>query len=118
MMSRKGGPPADERNLQETLEGLGDGKLLQKLTEEAAAVVKGVATTKKKGEVVLKLKFSNAGGMVKVSAEVKATVPKEPVEETLFYATDDGALTKEDPKQLPLRNVTPLGGGLKTVKET
>lgn len=118
MSQSKAGPPADEANFIETLENLDDGKVLIKITKEMAAVIKAVAATKKKGDVTLKLKVSYASGHISVAPEIKATVPKEGNEATLFYATEDGALTKDNPAQPTLRNVDVRPSGpMRVVKE-
>lgn len=117
MSTAKKGPPADERNFQDTLESLDDGKVLQQITGDMADAVRAARKTKKKAKLVLTLTMTPEGGMVRVAAECKTTIPKEPREMTLFYATDEGALTKDDPKQLTLKDVTLKGQPeLKSVK--
>mgnify|MGYP001239165663 CR=1 FL=1 len=52
-----------------------------------------------KGEVVLKLGLSVAGGMVTINANITSKVPNLPRRSSIYWVTDSGALSTEHPQQ-------------------
>lgn len=71
-------------------------------SEALQEVVAAVAATGKKGTVDVKVSVepmkSNPGAMV-TTVVVAAKVPEDPPRAAVFYADDDGNLTREDPRQ-------------------
>ena len=53
--------------------------------------------------------------MVVVNGKISTKIPQAPVDPTMFYADDKGTLTREDPRQIPLRNVLKDAAKPKTV---
>lgn len=77
-----------------------NGALVDEITEELARVVRGVVKHGKRGEITLTLKVNPAkGGAYFVYDEVKAKIPEADREATIFYATADGDLSRNDPRQ-------------------
>jgi len=78
--------------------------------EKFAELINAVAQHEKAGTLTLKvsIKPSTAGALA-VKAEVSITKPKGLPPESLLWATPDGNLIAEDPRQtkLDLREVTP-----------
>jgi hypothetical protein len=106
------------RDFQDILTDLDDGKVHAQLTENIMKVVRAVAETGKAGELTLNLKFKREKRMTRVIADVKTKLPQPATEATLFFQTDDGDLRREDPRQQKLRHVAPRPtgpGGIKVV---
>ncbi len=85
--------------LAQCRKGAAVGELTEKLTE----VVEAVRATGKQGELTLKLVIKpvgrGAGDTLILMDHPKAVVPEHDRAETMFYATDDNELVREDPRQ-------------------
>lgn len=88
-----------------TLAQVRKGKTSSELSEQMAGVVQAVRLTGKKGEMVLKLIVTPNKDGVSVNVEDAITVklPKMDRAATLFYATDEGHLQRNDPNQVELQ---------------
>lgn len=78
------------------------GALLQELSEELQRLTASVREHGKGGSVTLVIKVSPANGdasAMSVIDEVRVKVPQAKRPNSLFYATDDGRLVREDPNQ-------------------
>jgi len=109
---------------QETILQINNGATLEELSEELAKVVAAVRAAGKGGALTLTLKVLPAStgstDVLMVESQVKTKLPERDRGMTVFYATDDNRLVRNDPKQqmLPLRVVdieTPRKGELKEV---
>lgn len=87
-----------------TFSELRRGGALVDLDEAMAAVVKAVVATGKVGRVTLNLDIRQLGkgGALTVTDTISTKVPKLPVPDTVFFATEEGELVKEDPKQIKM----------------
>jgi hypothetical protein len=91
------------RPITDTLRLLEGGTLIDSLSEKLNNLVKHVYETGKPGEIILKLKVKRvSGSALGITPTVEVKVPKEKPDETLLYATPDGNLTTEHPKQRSL----------------
>lgn len=89
-----------------TLVDIDDGRVNEQLDRGIREVVRACQTTAKSGGVTLQITVKPSGnGQAYLSAAVKLKVPQPATMPTCFFATDDGGLTREDPKQLKLRHV-------------
>jgi len=90
----------------ETLRQLDRGTLIEDLETELAEVVAAVRETGKAGKLKLTLtiKPANSGNVetLLVNTAVDTTKPTPERGVTLFYATDENELLREDPKQFKL----------------
>lgn len=93
------------RDFVEVITDLDDGKVNERGTKVLAELVAAVMETGKKGSLVLKLSVSKQGVMALVKADLSARKPEPAVETSIFWATADGELRREDPRQLKLRTV-------------
>lgn len=92
--------------LREHRGGLTHDELGDKLQELVAAVT----AEGKGGSLTLTIKVSpSATGALDVSDEIKLVLPKETRSHSLFFATPDNNLVREDPRQtkMELRSITP-----------
>lgn len=92
------------RPVMETLARLRGGEFLDAIAEQLAAVVSGVDLTGKTGTITIKLTIAKAtrGGAMVVRDKITATVPTDPPLEAMFFATPEGNLLPEDPRQAKL----------------
>lgn len=94
------------------LQEIDDGRLHEQLTELWPSVVKKVIETNKPATLTLTLSVSSDGGrMVIVAPKVTTKMPTKTASAALFYTDEDGATYRNDPKQMPLKNVTPIKSG-------
>ena len=93
----------------ETLRKIRRGVLINELTEQMQDVVKAVEDTGKSGEITIKLtikKFSRMNA-IDITDKVTVKLPQDQPESTMMFATPEGNLVTEDPRQqkLPLSAV-------------
>lgn len=96
------------RPFADILRELGSGNTYDELTAKLAEVVEAVTTTRKVGEISIRLKVKPNGDTgVIVADEIKSKVPEASRGETVFFVTSGGSLVRQDPRQqdLPLRRV-------------
>lgn len=96
------------RPIIETLNRLDAGMLMDDATEKLAEVVKSVEETGKAGELTIKVKVRKAtAGALALEGVVTSKMPPKEKFESLLFATPEGNLLAEDPRQqrLELRQV-------------
>lgn len=97
--------------LQEILLQMNNGATVTELAEALEKAVAAVRATGKSAAITLALKLSPASkgitAVLTVESQVKTKLPEPDRGITIFYATDDNKLVRNDPKQsmLPLRVV-------------
>lgn len=94
-----------EREFLDVLTDLDDGKVHAQLTRMLPELVKAVMDTGKSGSLSLTIKVKRENRMLLVTSDVKTKLPQPATESTLFYATEEGVLRRDDPKQPALRHV-------------
>lgn len=96
-----------------TLQEIGAGRLAARVSGQLADLTAAVVATGKKGSIVLKIEVAPVkkatANTLMVSGSSKASIP-EPEDASptsVFFATDEGNLSRDDPKQptLPLRGL-------------
>ena len=96
------------RPLTDTLRLLDDGVFLARASELMAAMVRGVDDTGRPGKLTLTLdvKRGSKGAML-IVPHVATKVPEDKPEATMLWATTEGNLTVDNPRQqkLDLRQV-------------
>lgn len=86
-----------------------NGECLKDMSQALAELVKAVRETGKKGAVSLRLCVSPAGTaeeVLLIEDEIKKIMPKEKKAGSIFFATDDNGLQRNDPRQRELPLVT------------
>lgn len=102
--------------ITETLRELHRGELLEELENDLTEVVAAVRKSGKGGKLTLTIGVKPASkgdtNVLTVEAAVKTTLPKPDRSASIFYATEDNQLVREDPRQLKLElrqaAVTPM----------
>jgi hypothetical protein len=93
-------------SVMETLSGIRRGRFLELCNTQLREVVAAVAAHDGKGELQITLTLSpNGEGQVIAKARVKAKKPMPDVGDAIFYATEDGELERQDPKQRDMEDV-------------
>lgn len=94
-------------NFDDFLTELDDGETAKHLTAEVQRVVQGVRRTAMAGSLTLTLTFKADGRTVMVVPKVVTKIPTAKCNGTVtvFYDTEQGDLSRTDPKQLKLKNV-------------
>lgn len=98
----------------------GKGELHEELTEKLHELVGGVTDTGKPGTLTMQLKVAPMKGnpeVLTVTDVVVVKVPRNERRPSIFYADDDGNLTKTDPNQPQLAGLKIAGGGTKETKK-
>lgn len=107
------------RPFTDTLNALRFGTLNDDLTEALHELTERCANTGKAGSLTLSITLKpGKGGQIEVIDDVKVKLPKEEKGTTLMFATPEGNLQREDPRQLKLdglRSVDMETGELKKV---
>lgn len=107
------------RTFPETLSALRYGTLSDELTTKLQQLTTACADTGRAGSITLTLALKpGKGGQVEVFDDIKVKLPKEERGSSIMFATPEGNLQREDPRQheLPgLRSVEATPGELKKV---
>lgn len=96
---------------QETILQINNGTALAELSSALEQVVAAVRAAGKSGSITLTIKVAPASkgatDVLMVESQVRTKLPEPERGMTVFYATDDNRLVRNDPKQqmLPLRVV-------------
>lgn len=99
-------------NLLETLGAQRKGKCLVEAQQKLQELVKECLATGKKGKLVITLFLKAAeDSTIVVSDDVTPTMPKADKSITVFYADEQGALHREDPRQPEFAEVARVVNG-------
>jgi hypothetical protein len=84
------------------------------LSEKLAELVKAVADTQKKGSLTLRIDVTpnKDEATYLLAATVTAKAPQHTSRPSLFFALDDGSLTRKDPRQMDLQQLHAVAGDL------
>ena len=94
------GPPTDHANdFAEFLTEFGHGAVNRELTTQLRELVAACSETGRKGSITLRINVKADGKMTAVGCDVKSAKPAPALPGEIFFATDDGGLTREDPRQ-------------------
>lgn len=99
------------RTFPDTLNALRFGTLSDELTKELQALTQKCADTGRGGTITLTLSLKpGKGGQMEVFDDIKIKSPKEERGSSIMFATPEGNLQREDPRQRTLE-------GLRTVDQ-
>lgn len=85
-----------------TLQQFREGESISELSENLQALVSAVRDTGKKGTLTYTIKVSPQGDAVLISDEIKLKAPELPRDASIFFATEDGILQRDNPNQRTL----------------
>lgn len=111
--------PATGTAFGKTLADLSRGAALTECSEALQSIVKAVKETGLKGVLTLKInvELSKDEDTVQLTPEITAKIPKQPIKATIFFATDDFVLTREDPRQHEMQFGVVEGGKIQDAIE-
>lgn len=90
------------------METLRSGEANQKASEKLADVAAAVARTGKAGSLTITLNVKPAGeGRVMISDNSKTSTPELPTQDSLYFVTKAGDLSRKDPYQTRLADLDP-----------
>lgn len=90
--------------ITETMHHIGNGFFISTASEKMAELVKRVNETGKSGKIDLTITVKKLikNGAMQISGKVKSTMPADEPMETVLFATENGALTPDNPHQQKL----------------
>lgn len=89
-----------ELNFLELIQTHRRGELLHECDELLTELIAAVERTGSKGVLTIKLPFAyNKAGQIEMTPSVELKKPRRALGAGIFYGTDDGALSRRDPKQ-------------------
>jgi hypothetical protein len=97
--------PNDTVNFLELIQTFRRGQLLRRADDELEKVISAMYETGGSGEVTIKLPFKlNKGGQIECTPNISSKVPKHPMGTGIYFADDDGQLSRRDPNQLDIED--------------
>lgn len=88
------------RPFTDTLTQIRYGELHDELTDALNEMVTKTTSANKASSLVLKIAIKpGKGGQIEIVDELKVTLPKEERSHTIMFATPEGNLQREDPRQ-------------------
>jgi hypothetical protein len=88
-----------KKKLSDLVADHSNGDFDEKCSLELRKVIEAVEAGHGTGKIVITLSFKKENRMVVSKPSVKATVPMGAVSAAMFFVTEDGDLSDEDPKQ-------------------
>lgn len=93
----------DDLNFLEFLQTFRRGELLAEADEQLSELVEAVQRTGGKGELTIKLPFKvNEAGQIECVPSVACKKPRRAMGRGIYFATDEGRLTRRDPAQVDM----------------
>lgn len=86
----------------EFLAEFGKGATNRVASQRMREIVKACTETGRKGSITIKLEVGAVGGVAELRAKISVTKPEPALPGGVYFATEDGALVEEDPRQLKL----------------
>lgn len=106
------------RPITDTLRHLGAGCLMDEASEKMSDLVKAVDQTGKAGKITITISLRKAtAGALAVTGNVQVKKPAEQPIESLMFATPEGNLLTEDPRQNKL-DLKPVAVETPTLRNT
>lgn len=94
------------RPFTDTLAQLRFGTLTEDLTAKLHELTQKCTETGRSGEITLKLQLKpGKGGQIEVFDDIKLKLPKEERGSSIMFATPEGNLQREDPRQMSLEGL-------------
>lgn len=92
------------RPVTDTLRHIGGGVFIDLASDKMAELVSAVDASGKAGKLTLEIKVKKAtrGGAMHITGSLKLTKPAEEPMEAMMFATPEGNLVSDDPRQTKL----------------
>ena len=90
----------DELSFLEFLQSYRRGELISEADDQFGELMEAVKRTGGKGDLTIKLPFKvNEAGQIECVPTVSCKKPRKPLGTGIYYVTDEGRLTRQDPTQ-------------------
>jgi len=90
----------DELSFLEFLQSFRRGELISEADDQFGELMEAVKRTGGKGDLTIKLPFKvNEAGQIECVPTVSCKKPRKPLGTGIYYVTDEGRLTRQDPTQ-------------------
>lgn len=97
--------PKHDLNFLELLQGFRRGELLGECDRKLSELVGAIHETGGKGEITIKLKLdTNKAGQIECNPAVQVKKPSRALGTGIYFATDEGRLSRRDPNQLDIED--------------
>lgn len=94
------------------------GETLDELSDEFNKLVQAVEDTGRPGEIILSIKLKpSTAGAIEVTDLIKTKLPPPQKGTSLFFATPEGNLVRNDPRQSEIPGLKQVESDRKEVKE-
>ena len=98
-------PQRDELNFLEFLQSFRRGELLREANDQLEDLIRAVKDTGGKGDIKITLPFKiNDAGQLECVPRVDSKRPRRALGTGIYFATEDGQLTRRDPDQADMFN--------------
>lgn len=92
-------------NFLEFIQSFRRGELLRHGDRELANIIEAISDTGGDGKLVIELPFKrNKAGQIECTPKIKATVPQHPLGTGIYFASEDGGLSRRDPNQYDIED--------------
>lgn len=95
-------PEAEEFNFADFLAEFGKGATNKLASQRLREIAVACAKTGSKGSLTIKFMIGVVGGVAEVRAKISTSAPEPALPGGIYFATDDGDLVEEDPRQMKL----------------
>ncbi len=96
-------PRKDELNFLEFIQSFRRGELLREANDQLEELIRAVKDTGGKGAVTITLPFKiNDAGQLECLPRVDSKRPRRALGTGIYFATEDGQLTRRDPDQVDM----------------
>src|SRR5688572_21980104 len=122
-MATKNQPPPDGAipeppDFAQLIEEFAHGSVNTTLTDRFRELIKACVSTGRKGAMVIKISVGAKGNMAQIDIIAKTNKPEPEMMGACYFATDEGGLVTEDPRQLKFpTKVLDAPSGVRIVKE-
>ncbi len=92
-------------NFLEFIQTFRRGELLREGDQQMTRVIEAMAETGGDGEITIKLPFKlNKAGQIECTPKITAKLPQRPMGTGIFFANDEGRLSRRDPNQFDIED--------------
>jgi hypothetical protein len=94
-----------ELNFLEFLQTFRRGELIHQADEKLTQVIAAMRDTGGNGTLTIKLPFKmNKAGQIECTPDISAKTPMKPMGTGIYYASDEGQLSRRDPNQMDIED--------------
>lgn len=104
-----------ERDFISILADLDEGNVNTQLSDLLAEITRAVLETSLPGAISVTLSLKKQGGMIIITPKVSSKKPAPATDATLFYADDQGNLSRNDVRQMELKHLAAQPSELRVV---